>query len=171
MCSRKIGGIDRSLDHHHERRGRVELHQGADLGRGIVAKHRHLSCTRRIEGPRRDLAGTDARHEPGARHHLAGGRHEDHRLVQAAQGGLAGENLSERVRVLEHQAAGPLEVGLHAERVGLDGVPMFGEVALRGLQALLERRADPVIEPALDAQREPGGGDTPPGWWAARRQR
>ncbi len=107
----------------------------------------------------RRLGNAEPAHQPGRGHHLPGDRLVDQRLGQATQRGLGGENVGKRVRILGHQHAGAAEVVGHRQRVGTDRVAMLGEVALAGLQRLVQRGAHAVVEPGLDAVVEEGSGE------------
>ena len=131
------------------------MHVGAVIG--IVECH--VAAPREVGHVSRRLGNAQPAHQPGRGHHLPGDRLIDQRLGQAAERRLGSENVGEGVRVLGHQHAGAAEIIGHRQRVAADRVAVLGEVALAGLQRLVQCGADAVVEPGLDAVVEEGGGE------------
>ena len=156
---RKDRGVDRPLDHEHQRRRRIQLDHRLFQRRVRLAGHHNLAGSSGGDHTRRRQCRAQTREQPGGGDNLLGHRLENHRLRQPAFGGLRHQKRSKPIGVTKEDRA--VQRQLIGDRQGVepDVVGMFLQVALRHLAAFIQRRLHPLVEPGLDADVEEHGGE------------
>ena len=147
--------VDLPADQQHTGRPSAELHQRPHPLTIRTAEHSHFAAARHLRClERRDFyVAAGHRAKPGLEYAREAVEHDG--FCQAAKQGLRLQLLAEPEPV--EQPVGLTEAERHRQRIGTDGVSMLFQIAARRLEPFVQRRADAVVKPALDAEIEERG--------------
>ena len=121
---------------------------------GVPADHRHVAAPRRLDFRiGRQLDEIPAEH-PGRYNDFMSIWIVDHSLDQTVERRLLVQHLLEQRWLVGQERPGAVQRDRNTQRVRLDVVAMLLQRRLGGGQACIQRGADAVVEPGLDAQVE-----------------
>ena len=154
--------IDRPADQQQMGRLALHLHDGAHPP-GIGAEHHCLTLAGLRHRIGRRWVGGEGVRIAGARQNVRCRGVVDHSIRQPAQHGLGKQNIVETLAVGGKRGQRAGEIIGHAHDIGANMVAMLFQIAPAHQQALMQSRADGVVEPGLNAkmkeQRGEGGND------------